>query len=151
MWKLSKRIALATAVAAVALPAPAAAKPASKPLATLFKNPQCGCCEGYADYLRSNGYQVKVIPSNDLPLIQHRQGVPAGLEGCHETLIGGYFIDGHVAIKDVNRLLAERPNINGITLPGMPMGTPGMGGQKMGPLKIYAVAKGGRVSTYAVD
>ena len=150
MLKLTKGITIAAA-AAVAFASPAGAKPAPKPMATLYKNPQCGCCEGYADYLRSNGYKVNVIPTNDLALIQQRQGVPAGLEGCHETLIGGYFVDGHVPVRLLNRLLAQRPNINGITLPGMPMGSPGMGGRKMEPFKIYAVAEGGRTSLYSTE
>lgn len=147
MLKLTKAIAIAAA-AAVGFAAPAGATPAPKPLATLYKNPQCGCCESYADYLRSNGYEVKVIPSNDLALIQQRQGVPPGFEGCHTTLVGGYSIDGHVPIDTFNRLLAERPDISGITLPGMPPGTPGMGGSKV-PLTIYALAKGGKTSVYA--
>jgi hypothetical protein len=128
-----------------------AAAPAQKPLATVFKNPQCGCCETYAEYLRSNGYPVKLVATHDSPLIQQRPGVPAGREGCHTTLVGGYFVDGHVPIGTFNKLLAERPDINGITLPGMPPGSPGMGGPKMEPFKIHAVAKGGRTSVYAVE
>lgn len=143
--------AAAAAVSLLIAASPAIAQPSSKPLATLFKNPQCGCCETYAQYLKSNGYEVKVVASHDLPLIQQRQGVPAGLEGCHTTLIGGYFVDGHVPISAFNRLLAERPAINGISLPGMPPGSPGMGGPKMEPFKMYAVAKGGAASVYAVE
>lgn len=140
----------ATAVVALS-PAAAAAAPNAKPLATLFKNPQCGCCETYGDYLRKNGYEVKVVATHDLPLIQQRQGVPAGLEGCHTTLVGGYFVDGHVPIASFDRLLAERPDINGITLPGMPQGSPGMGGPKVESFTIHAVAPGGKRSTYAVE
>lgn len=143
--------AAAAAVSLLIAASPAIAQPSSKPLATLFKNPQCGCCETYAQYLKSNGYEVKVVASHDLPLIQQRQGVPAGLEGCHTTLIGGYFVDGHVPISAFNRLLAERPAINGISLPAMPPGSPGMGGPKMEPFKMYAVAKGGAASVYAVE
>lgn len=123
----------------------------TKPLATIFKNPQCGCCETYGEYLRKNGYKVKLVATHDLPLIQQRQGVPPGLEGCHTTLVGGYFVDGHVPIESFDRLLAERPDINGITLPGMPMGSPGMGGPKTEPFTIYSVAKNGARSVYAVD
>lgn len=139
----NKKLKLAAAAASLAIVATRAlAQPSPKPLATLFKNPQCGCCETYAGYLKSNGYEVKMVPSHDLPLIQQRQGVPAGMEGCHTTLIGGYFVDGHVPIEAFNRLLEERPEINGITLPGMPPGSPGMGGPKMEPFTIHAVAKG---------
>ncbi len=148
MTNIFKAAAIA---AAVLLGGPALAEPAPKPLATIFKNPQCGCCETYGAYLRNHGYEVKVVATHDLPLIQERQGVPAGLEGCHTTLIGGYFVDGHVPIETFDRLLAERPDINGITLPGMPTGSPGMGGPKTEPFTIYAVATGGRTSVYAVQ
>ena len=141
--------ALAAATALAVSPA-AAAEPLTKPLATIFKNPQCGCCETYGEYLRENGYEVKLVATHDLPLIQQRQGVPSGLEGCHTTLIGGYFVDGHVPIATFDRLLAERPNVNGITLPGMPPGSPGMGGPKMEPFTIQAVAKGGLISLFEV-
>ena len=150
---MSKKIRLAAAAVAAPLAVvamPATAQPNPKPLATLFKNPQCSCCDSYAKYLESNGYQVKLVPSHDLPLIQQRQGIPAGFEGCHTTLVGGYFVDGHVPIEAFNRLLQERPKINGITVPGMPPGTPGMGGPKRGPLKIYAVEKGGKTSVFEV-
>lgn len=148
MHKIFKAAAAAGALIAAA---PALAGPAPKPLATVFKNPQCGCCESYGKYLRNNGYEVKVVATHDLPLIQQRQGVPAGLEGCHTTLIGGYFVDGHVPIATFERLLAERPDVNGITLPGMPTGSPGMGGPKTEPFTILAVASGGQTSTYAVE
>lgn len=138
------------AAAALALGAPAGAVPA-KPLATIFKNPECACCEAYAEYLRKSGYKVKVIPTNDLALINQRQGIPAQLEGCHTMIVGGYFVGGHVPVKAINRLLSERPNINGITLPGMPAGSPGMSGPKMGPLKIYAVGKSGSAAVYEAD
>ena len=148
MRNILKRAAVA---AALVLGGPALAEPAPKPLATIFKNPQCGCCETYGSYLQSNGYEVKIVATHDLPLIQERQGVPAGLEGCHTTLIGGYFVDGHVPIETFDRLLAERPDIDGITLPGMPTGSPGMGGPKAEPFTIHAVAAGGRNSVYAVE
>ena len=141
----------ATIVGALAFSASAAIASAAKPLATIFKNPQCGCCETYGDYLRENGYEVKLVATHDLPLIQQRQGVPQGLEGCHTTLIGGYFVDGHVPIQTFNRILEERPDVNGITRPGMPMGSPGMGGPKTEPFTIYAVAKDGRTTTYATE
>ena len=58
--------------------------------ATLYKNPQCGCCESYADYLRENAFAVTVTPTHDLPLIKRQYGVPGELEGCHTTLVDGY-------------------------------------------------------------
>jgi hypothetical protein len=109
---------------------------------TLYKDPQCGCCEGYADYLRSNGFAVSIVPTHDLPLLDEKYGIPTELSPCHISLIGGYVVGGHVPIEAVNRLLGEKPPITGITLPGMPMGSPGMTGRKTEPFKIYEIAKG---------
>jgi hypothetical protein len=108
---------------------------------TLYKNPECGCCEGYADYLRNNGFKVTAVPINDLTVMGQKYGIPDGLEPCHISLIGGYVVGGHIPIEVVNRLLSEKPQIAGITLPGMPEGTPGMPGKKPGPLQIYEIGK----------
>jgi hypothetical protein len=109
---------------------------------TLYKNPQCDCCEGYADYLRHNGFEVKVIPTNDLTVMGEKYGIPDSLQPCHLSLVGGYVIGGHIPIEVVNRLLSEKPQITGITLPGMPPGTPGMPGKKPGPLTVYEIGSG---------
>jgi len=120
--------------------------------ATLYKNPQCGCCEGYADYLRQNGFEVEVKPTNDLTQISREAGVPENFQGCHTSFINGYVVDGHVPVDTVRKLLSERPEIAGVTLPGMPLGSPGMGGEKTGPFEIYAVTKDGKAPTlYATE
>jgi len=111
---------------------------------TLYKDPQCGCCEGYADYLRSNGFEISIVPTHDLPLLDEKYGIPTDLQPCHLSLIGGYVVGGHVPIEVVNRLLTEKPAITGITLPEMPLGSPGMNGEKTAPFKIYEIAKGSR-------
>jgi len=140
---------IGTALAILAAPLPAIAEPIH---ALLYKNPQCSCCEGYAAYLRQNGFEVEVKPSNDLAEISSKAGVPADLEGCHTTFIEGYVIDGHVPVDVIQKLLKEKPAIAGITLPGMPMGAPGMGGGKMEPFTIYAVSKDGTApKVYAVE
>ncbi len=120
--------------------------------AVLYKNPQCSCCEGYADYLRGNGFDVTVKPTHDLAMISQKAGVPEQLEGCHTMFIDGYVIDGHVPVGIVRRLLTERPEIKGITLPGMPAGSPGMTGQKTAPFVVYALPKdGGAPTVYAKE
>jgi hypothetical protein len=110
--------------------------------ATLYKNPNCGCCEAYADYLRENGFRVTVEPTDDLPLLKRQYGVPAPLEGCHTTLVDGYVVEGHVPVNKLIRLLTEKPAIKGISLPGMPAGSPGMFGEKTEPFTIYEVGDG---------
>lgn len=120
--------------------------------ATLYKDPQCSCCEGYVAYLRQNGFEVDVKPTNDLTQISRKAGVPEEMQGCHTMFIDGYVVDGHVPVTTVRKLLSEKPAIAGITLPGMPLGSPGMGGEKQEPFTIYAVTKDGKApSVYATE
>lgn len=135
--RVSRTFAL---LAILAAPLPAGAAGASKAL-TLYKNPQCSCCDEYAKYLRANGFEVKVLPTHDLTLIKKEHGVPEPLEGCHTSLIDGYVVEGHVPVRSLNKLLTERPAIKGISLPGMPLGSPGMGGRKQEPFTIYEIGE----------
>lgn len=134
----------------VAMAAIGSIQAAEKPPAVLYKNPQCGCCEEYAKYLRTNGYDVTVKPTHDMPLIKKMNGVSEQMEGCHTMMVGGYVVEGHVPVKTLNKLLAERPNIKGISLPGMPQGSPGMSGRKTEPFQIYELSGTGS-KVYAVE
>lgn len=107
--------------------------------ATLFKKPSCACCDAYATYLRSNGFKVSVIEHPNMSQIKQKYGVRADLEGCHSTVIGDYVVEGHVPVTPIKRLLAEKPAIKGISLPGMPQGSPGMSGSKEGPFEILVI------------
>jgi hypothetical protein len=118
------------------------AAPADPVAATLYKNPQCSCCDEYAKYLRKNGIDVTVKPTHNMSLISRQNGVPEKLAGCHTMLIGGYVVEGHVPVAAINKLLAERPNLKGISLPGMPEGSPGMTGPKTAPFTIYEISDG---------
>lgn len=132
-----------------ALPAPAFAVSTQ---ATLFKKPICKCCDEYAAYLREYGFEVEVKITNELAEISRKAGVPKKLEGCHTMFVDGYVVEGLVPVRVIWRLLSERPAIAGITLPGMPAGSPGMPGEKNGPFTIYAVTKdGASPSIYAVE
>lgn len=126
----------ATAITIAAAPAWAAPSPVQ---VTLYKDPECSCCANYADYLRKSGFAVTVIGTHDLPLMNDQLGVPAEFQGCHLAKVNGYVVEGHVPVDVVKRLLAEKPKIKGITLPGMPAGAPGMYGTKTGPFTIYAL------------
>jgi hypothetical protein len=114
----------------------------------LYKNPECGCCEAYADYLRHHGFAVTSKATADLAEISRKAGIPPELQGCHTAFNGGYVVDGHVPVEAINKLLAEHPPIKGITLPGMPEGSPGMTGEKAGPFTIYAIGEDGKPSIY---
>lgn len=105
----------------------------------LYKNPQCGCCENYAGYLRKNGFKVTVYETHDLAPMSRKVGIPDKLQGCHLARIGKYAVSGHVPVSIVQKLLKERPAIKGVTLPGMPQGSPGMSGTKTGPFKVYEI------------
>ena len=119
---------------------PLSAEPAAgRGQVTLYKNPQCGCCEGYADYLRDNGFKVAAVSTNDLTLMGQKYGIPDDLAPCHISLIGGYVVGGHIPMEVIDWLLSNKPKIVGITLPGMPEGTPGMPGNKPGPLDIFEI------------
>ena len=109
---------------------------------TMYVNPQCGCCESHAQYLRENGFEVTVTPTNTMSLIRKKHGVPGTLEGCHIALVGGYVVEGHVPANAIKKLLAERPRIKGISLPGMPEGSPGMTGVKAAPFEILEISDG---------
>jgi hypothetical protein len=118
--------------------------------ATLYKSPFCGCCEEHARYLRQHGYGVTVVPTGDLTLIRRHHRVPETLAGCHTILIDGYVVEGHVPAAAIDKLLRERPAITGISLPGMPDGSPGMTGAKTAPLTIYVISDG-KPMVYAVE
>ncbi len=123
------------------LVAPFEVRAGEQPEATLYKRPFCSCCDGHADHLRANGYKVTVIQSKNMSLIKKKYGVPQEFEGCHTILIGGYVVEGHVPASIITRLLKERPAIRGIALPGMPEGSPGMGGVKNAPFVVYELSE----------
>jgi len=124
---------------ALMLPLRALADDAAK-TGTLYKDPNCGCCQEYANYLRQNGYELSVVPTEDLGGLRHEHRVPEELAGCHMAVIDGYVVEGHVPVDMINRLLGERPAIKGISLPGMPMGSPGMSGKKSEPFTVLEIA-----------
>ena len=140
--KMTYRLTVLAAMIATPVPAFAATIEA-----VMYKNPQCSCCEAYATYLEQNGFKVDIKPVNNLSQISSDAGVPADLEGCHTIMVDGYVIDGLVPIDIVKKVLTERPAIAGITLPGMPTGAPGMGGDKAGPFTVYAFTKDGKAPT----
>ena len=139
MRKFLNAVALASFVWA-AVPALAGEKDV-----TLYKNPQCDCCEGYADYLRENGFDVTVKATHDLAEMSREAGISDEFQGCHLSFVDGYVVSGHVPVGTVEKLLTERPDIKGVTLPGMPMGSPGMSGTKEAPFEMLEITKSGTV------
>lgn len=117
-------------------------------VATIYKDPNCGCCEGYIKEMQKNGFKVNVIETDDMPRIKSRFNIVPDKQSCHTiTLDNGYLIEGHVPMKAVKQLLTEKPHIDGIGLAGMPAGAPGMPGVKVEMFNIYQM-KDGKYSDY---
>lgn len=110
--------------------------------ATVFKSPTCGCCVGYVAELEKQGFEVNVVSTTDMSSIKHQYNIPGNMGSCHTMVIGDYFVEGHVPIEAVNALLEEQPNIDGIALPNMPSGSPGMPGAKKAAFRIYSLSDG---------
>ena len=101
---------------------------AGRPLLTVHKDPNCGCCGGWVEHLRAAGFEVAVRETSDLQPLKARLGVPDALASCHTAEMGRYVIEGHVPVRAIERLLGEQPDARGLAVPGMPLGSPGMGG-----------------------
>lgn len=129
-----KMIRMSLTLAALLLAAPLATQPPANaspvhdrlPLVTVHKSPYCGCCKLWVDHMRAEGFEVRVVEAEDLGPVKQRVGIPPAKGSCHTAEVAGYFVEGHVPAQDVKRLIAERPAARGITVPGMPAGSPGM-------------------------
>jgi hypothetical protein len=106
----------------------------------LYKSSTCGCCEVYSSYFKSKGNSgIEIVSVPDNKRIMEEHGIPDSLESCHTTIVGDYFVEGHIPLEAIEKLLLEKPDIAGIGMPGMPNGSPGMPGQKSGSWVIYGV------------
>ncbi|MCA9366824.1 hypothetical protein KC887_00995 [Candidatus Kaiserbacteria bacterium] len=115
---------------------------------TLYKSPNCGCCSGHAEALRKAGFDVTIELTDDLASVKQSHNIPLGGESCHTSVIGDYVVEGHVPLEAIEKLLTEKPDIAGIGLPGMPIGTPGMPGKKTAPYEVYQLSDQGAMSPY---
>jgi hypothetical protein len=104
---------------------------------TIYKSPNCGCCVGYAKELKKRGFNVDIIKTEDMEAVKEKYGILQDKQSCHTMIAGDYFVEGHVPMEAVKKLLKEKPKIDGIGLPRMPSGTPGMPGPKRAPYKVY--------------
>lgn len=124
------------------------AQPAKAGTITVWKSPTCGCCGGWVEYMRGKGYQVSVNLVADPDPIKASLGIPEALYSCHTAKIDDYLVEGHVPEGAVAKLLAERPNLKGIALPGMPQGAPGMDGVP-GIYRVVGFDANGRIHRFA--
>ena len=114
----------------------------NKQIVEVFKTPSCGCCNGYVLFLEKEKFKVKQTNMASLHTIKQKFNIPLEMQSCHTTTMDKYFIEGHVPLEAINKLLKEKPHIDGIALPGMPIGTPGMPGDKDEPYVIYQLIEG---------
>ena len=103
----------------------------------VYKSPECGCCVNYIGLLENKNYDVEVITTDNMAEIKNKYNVPQDMESCHTTIVDNYVVEGHIPFAAIDKLLAEKPDIEGIALPDMPAGSPGMPGIKNEPFKIY--------------
>ncbi len=122
---------------------------ATGPTVVVYKSPTCGCCGGWADHMRDEGFRVERVDIDNLAKIKAENGVPRTLQSCHTALVDGYVIEGHVPAQDVRRLLSERPQVTGIGVPGMPAGSPGMEGPRSQPYDVLTFDAKGTMSVFA--
>lgn len=122
---------------------------ASQKSMTVYKDPSCGCCEAWANAMVDADFEVHVRPTDDLVSIKSRMRVPSSVEGCHTAVADSYFIEGHVPLEAVERLLNERPDIRGLAVPGMPNGSLGMGDNPaVASYDVMSVDRQGNTSVY---
>ncbi len=149
MSKISK-LALCVALALFAAPALAGPPDASGlPEIHVYKTPTCGCCGKWVEHLRQRGFPVRTTDLPRLDEVKSMNGVPRQLSSCHTAIVGRYVLEGHVPAEDVIRLLAEKPEIAGLALPGMPIGSPGMEGPKPQRYRVLAFDSDSKVTTFA--
>ena len=118
----------------------------------VYRDPECGCCEAWAEVASAAGYAVTVESRSDMAAVKARYGVPSDLASCHTAIVAGYAIEGHVPMRHIERLLRDRPrDIKGIAVPGMPRGSPGMempDGSK-DEFDVVAFGSDGRASVFS--
>lgn len=119
---------------------------------SVFKSPQCGCCGKWVDYMESAGFRAKVNDTNDLDQIKSRYNIPRQLQSCHTAISEeGYIFEGHIPSAEIKRFLEEKPaNALGLSVPGMPVGSPGMEmGNKLMPYQVLLLMEDGSTKVYA--
>ncbi len=109
------------------------------PLIKVGRDPSCGCCALWADHLREAGFPVEINDRRDLAALKVKLGVPSDLVSCHTGEVAGYVIEGHVPASAIVRLLESKESIRGLSVPRMPIGSPGMESGDPGNWPIYDV------------
>jgi hypothetical protein len=118
------------------------------PTLTVFKTKTCGCCGKWVEHIRANGFKVIVNEVVSTGEYRQKYGVPEKLQSCHTAVVDGFSIEGHVPAAEIQRLLGEKPKIKGLSVPGMPAGSPGMEGPRHDAYSVVSFDSGGILSVY---
>lgn len=115
----------------------------------VYKSPTCGCCAAWVEHMRGAGFQVRAVDTGDLAATKSELGVAPALQSCHTAVVDGYVVEGHVPADVVRRLLEEQPDVAGLAVPGMPVGSPGMEGPNPRPYDVLAFTEDGSARVFA--
>ena len=120
------------------------------PSMEIYKDPNCGCCLQWVGHVQRAGFQTRVNDVASIESVKISHNIPMRLQSCHTAVVGGYVVEGHVPVSDIQRLLKERPQIAGLAVPGMPIGSPGMEGPgtKAQPYDVVSFDKLGKTALY---
>lgn len=142
-------------IAVLSLGVAVAAQTQKAPTMEVYKSPTCGCCSKWVEHVREAGITVKVSDISDdaLAALKEKHGVPRTAQSCHTGLVGGYVIEGHVPVSEVQRLLKEKPAVAGIAVGGMPIGSPGMEvpGQRPQTYNVVTFSKQGDIKVFSTQ
>jgi hypothetical protein len=144
--------ALVSAATLIARRASAAAPTmvsAARPPVTVYKDPSCGCCKKWVEYMEKSGFVVTAHDDTDMDALKDHYGVPSDVRSCHTAIIGSYVVEGHVPAGDIDSMLAKKPQIAGLAVPGMVMGSPGMEGGMSKAYTVVAFQKTGATTPFA--
>lgn len=146
---VNRKMLLAVAVALAAQTGTSVARDATT--ITIHKSPWCGCCTAWADAIKKAGYTVRIREHDDLAAIKRQVGVPVAMEACHTAVVDGdkpYVLEGHVPLEAMQKLFAERPDIRGIAVPGMPVGSLGMGDDPAARYSVFSFGADARPAVF---
>ncbi len=131
------------------LPGKTAVADTAKEEILVYKSPTCGCCKKWVKHLESEGFKVTTKDYRNMKPIKNMMGVQPQFQSCHTAKIGKYFIEGHVSASDIKKLLKEKPDIKGLSVPGMPMGSPGMEGHRKDKYDVIVIDHNNKATVYS--
>lgn len=116
---------------------------------TVYRSPNCGCCGVWVEHAQKHGFKVEDVKTEEMETLKQKYGVPPELASCHTTIVDGYVMEGHIPADDIKRFVTSKPNMTGLAVPGMPLGSPGMeAGDMKQPFQVLAFDQNGRVEVF---